>query len=270
MIGRRNQYHHVRLEKIIEYGQDFRTFRFNHLPFRSSPGQFVMVWLPGVDEKPFSLSTSETITVKKVGPFTEKLFEKKKGDYLDVRGPYGNGFPEVHECNIINLIGGGCGIAPLFYFMTDSTWHINRFVMAGKTKSDLIFLSGIERMLGDRFDQSYLDKTLIPVTEDGSYGEKGLATDVDIPKSDYPYYICGPEIMMAKVAEKLVEQGVKPSKIYLSMERYMKCAMGICGECSFDGYRVCADGPVFTYDKVKDLPHFNRMHRTRTGELVEK
>jgi dihydroorotate dehydrogenase electron transfer subunit len=216
------------------------------------------------------LSTENTITVRKVGPFTEKLFEKKKGDQIDIRGPYGNGFPDYHEEAIINLIGGGCGIAPLFYFLTDSTWHIDSFVMAGKTKSDLIFLNNIEKMMRGRFDQTYLEKTLIPVTEDGSYGQKGLATDIEIPKSDWPYYICGPEVMMAKTAEKLVSQGANPEKIYLSMERYMKCAVGICGNCSFDGYRICADGPVFRYDKVKDLPHFNKLHRTRTGELIEK
>jgi dihydroorotate dehydrogenase electron transfer subunit len=142
------------------------------------------------------------------------------------------------------------------------------FVLAGKSKSDLIFLDDILNMTEKQ--KGYAKSQIILATEDGSYGKKGLATDVDIPKPGGNYYLCGPEIMMQKVAEKIVREGVSQDKIYLSMERYMKCAVGICGNCSFSGYRVCADGPVFRYDLIKDLPHFSRAHRTRTGELIQK
>ena len=113
------------------------------------------------------------------------------------------------------------------------------------------------------------EKRIVAVTNDGSYGTKGIVTDAKLPINDKNYYICGPEKMMKAVADKLISEGVKPDKIYLSMERYMKCAVGICGNCSFSGYRVCADGPVFRYDKIKDLPHFCQFKRTRTGELVK-
>jgi dihydroorotate dehydrogenase electron transfer subunit len=238
-----------------------------------------MVWLPGIDEKPISLSLNNEITVKKVGPFTEKLFEKKQGDYLDIRGPYGNSFPGSNR-GFITFIGGGCGMAPIVYsflryqnFFTPRAQHL--LILAGKNKSDILFLDRIKQeynrspSFGKESADFNFKKDITIVTEDGSLGKKGLVTDIDIPET-MDYHICGPEIMMAKVAEKLVHQGAEPSRIYLSMERYMKCAVGICGNCSFDGYRVCADGPVFSYDKVKDLPHFNKLHRTRTGELIEK
>jgi dihydroorotate dehydrogenase electron transfer subunit len=254
-----NQYHHTKIESIIEHSDNVRSFIFDeHL--KSKPGQFAMVWLPGVDEKPISLSAPNRITVKKIGPFTEKLFEKAAGSYLDIRGPYGNGFPDV----VLNTaIGGGVGIAPLAHFLGQNYPSVNRFVIAGKTESDLIFL--------DDLIQKYGTDNVTAATEDGSYGEKGLITDIDIPKSDHNYFICGPEIMMKKVAEKLVGDGAAPSRIYLSLERYMKCGGGVCRSCSVSGLSVCSDGPVFRYDKIKDLPHFKEgYHRTRTGELKKK
>ena len=262
----RNQYYHAHIEEIIEHSEDIRSFVLD-IDFEFKPGQFAMVWLPGVDEKPFSLSGRSRITVKKVGPFTERLFEKKK-DYLDIRGPYGNGFPIDIASN--TAIGGGMGIAPLIPLLGFGFPgpNITNFVLAGKNKKDLIFLEDIIKTF-EEFS-ALNPENIIGVTEDGSYGKKGLVTDVDIPKSERNYYICGPEIMMKKVAEKLVNKGVRSDNIYLSLERYMKCVVGICGNCSFSGYSVCTDGPVFRYDKIRDLPHFNKFNRTRTGELVRK
>jgi len=262
----RNQYYHAHIDRIIEHRANVRSFIFDtgELNLDSSPGQFVMVWLPGVGEKPFSLSNSFRIAVKNVGPFTEKLFEKK-GGYLDIRGPYGRGFPNIGKNT---AIGGGVGIAPLMHLLYLGNLATG-FVLAGKTKEDLIFLEDIVRRFEGNYVTDYSSKNVVCVTEDGSYGIKGIATDASIPKADHNYYVCGPEGMMEGVAEKLVNEGVGSERIYLSLERYMKCGAGICGSCSFSGYRVCADGPVFRYDKIKDLPHFNEWKRSRTGELVE-
>lgn len=249
----RNQYVHSKIERIIEHSEDMRSFVLDNI-FPSEPGQFAMVWVPGLDEKPISLSGPDMISVRKLGPFTEELFRKKKGDYLDIRGPYGNHFPGGNG-NV--AIGGGCGIAPLAYLIDSN--KASSVVLAGKTKSDLIFLEEISNKV----------ENLVTVTEDGSHGQKGLVTDVKIPGASHHYIVCGPEIMMEKVGKKLIKEKVDPEHIYLSLERYMKCAVGICGNCSFSGYRVCADGPVFRYDQVKDLPDFVKKGRTRTGELVD-
>ena len=273
---RRNQYQHAKLEEIVNHNDNFKTFRFENIPFKSQPGQFAMVWIPGMDEKPISLSGKKQITVKKVGPFTERLFEKQKGDYLDIRGPYGNGFPS-NKKNVV-LIGGGCGLAPLMYSFSDymQRSHIVSdtkisFVFAAKTESELLFLDDVQKELERRYGSDYplFGINVTTFTEDGSHGDKGFVDSIELPKGE-DYFICGPEVMMYNVAEDLISLGTDPSHIHLSMERYMKCAMGICGNCSFDGYRVCADGPVLTYDKVMKSPHFNKMHRTRTGELTEK
>ncbi|MBR9691888.1 dihydroorotate dehydrogenase electron transfer subunit [Candidatus Woesearchaeota archaeon] len=267
-MDRNNQYVHTKIEKIIEHNESTRSFVLEDM-FTSEPGQFGMVWLPGVDEKPISLSARNRITVRKVGPFTEKLFEKKEGQYLDVRGPYGRGFPQM---GFSTLIGGGCGIPPLVYLFSKSGTPAQSFVLAGKNKDELLFLDEIIKIA----EQSthYQGHNIVAVTDDGSYGKKGFAADANIPEGSI-YNLCGPEIMMKTVAEKLtapVKEGgyeTDPSKIYLSMERYMKCAVGICGSCSFSGKRVCADGPVFQYDEISSLPHFNEFARSRTGEITE-
>jgi len=256
----RNQFVHSKIEDIIEHKEDVRSFVLEDL-FDSEPGQFAMVWLPGVDEKPISLSAKNRITIRKVGPATEKMFEKKKGDYLDIRGPYGNGFPQF---GFSTLIGGGCGIPPLAYLFSKRSVPGLSFVLAGKNKEELLFLDEIIDIADN--DRHHRNNNIVAITDDGSYGDKGYAVDADIPEGS-KYSICGPETMMKSVADKLVEEGVAAENIYLIMERYMKCAVGICGNCSFDGYRVCSDGPVFRYDTVKDLPHFNDFGRTRTGEI---
>jgi len=260
----RNQYHHVHIDRIIEHSEDVRSFIFDNggLNFDSKPGQFVMVWLPGIDEKPFSLSSKNMITVERVGPFTEKLFQKKRG-FLDIRGPYGNGFPRMRFSTII---GGGCGIAPLHHFIGDSVPGLS-YVLAGETRDDLIFLEDFLKSVEE--GKHYSGNKVVTATKDGSHGIKGIATDIEIPDKGGDFYVCGPEVMMQKVAVKLVNEGVKDKRIFLSMERYMKCGgMGPrCGSCLISGYPVCSDGPVFRYDKIKDLSHFNKFRRTRTGEL---
>ena len=129
----RNQYKHIQLEEIIEHSENMRSFILD-FAFQSNPGQFAMVWLPGYDEKPISLSAKNMITVRKIGPFTQKLFEKKQADYIDMRGPYGNGFPQIDYSTII---GGGCGIAPLHSFIDA---HISglSFVLGAKNINELI------------------------------------------------------------------------------------------------------------------------------------
>jgi dihydroorotate dehydrogenase electron transfer subunit len=298
---RENQYLRVHIDEIIDNNPTTKTFVFDRIIDNGidekgklilpTPGQFVMVWIPGLNEKPISLSGPNMITVRKitgesncnskkesnekakiVGEFTTELFRMKSGKYkgyLNVRGPYGKGFPDVSGCT---AIGGGCGIAPLYYLIgiNKSSPLATNFVLAGKTKSELLFLDEIL----DCYKTSPMNidnsMNVVCATQDGSYGINGLATDVEIPKAINNYYICGPEMMIAKVAKKLVEQGVDPKKIYVSLERYMKCGLGICDNCLISGKRVCADGPVFRYDVVQNLPHFNAFQRLRTGELIRK
>jgi dihydroorotate dehydrogenase electron transfer subunit len=271
-----HQYYRTRIRDITRHGPNIQTFTLDLQLEGSKPGQFIMVPLDGldtkegVDEKPFSLSGLDRFTVRRIGPFTQKLFEKQVGDHLRVRGPYGSGTFPIGSGNI--AIGGGCGIAPLAFYLQQHQFPtlLDGMVLAAKTKDELAFVDEAVRY----FRWQGLDGRLIVMTEDGSLGNRGLVTDAQIPPGKR-YLVCGPEPMMANVAENLVRNGVASSDIFLSLERYMKCAIGICGECSFSGYRVCSDGPVFTYQTIleaskltPELNHFNRFHRTRTGELV--
>ena len=249
-----HSYHRLGITEIIEHNENNRTFMLDDSLF-PNPGQFSMVWIPEFnDEKPFSFSGRNHITVRKVGPFTEKMFTLKPGDTLYLRGPYGNHFPKDQ---IGSIVGGGCGIAPLYFLFEEGKRDMTSVVLAGKTKSDILFLDDFVEGCKEHIVR------LEVMTEDGSFGKQGIATDADIGTLLPDLAICGPEKMMQAVAEKWGS----PQHVWVSVERYMKCAVGVCGACSFSGYRICVDGPVFPYEVVEKLPHWGNVARDMTGEL---
>jgi dihydroorotate dehydrogenase electron transfer subunit len=217
----------------------------------AQPGQFVMAWLPGVDEKPFSLVRADpvTLTVARVGPFTSTLFALGGGDRLWIRGPLGQPFtlppyatPDSEEqpsspiSNLL-LVAGGYGAAPLHFFAEsarDVGWQA-AVVMGAQTAADVIFAR--------RF--AALGARVVITTEDGSLGERGLATHAAdrllTEEANWALYACGPEPMLDAV-EALARAHQVPAQ--LSYERYMRCGFGVCGSCSRDGWLVCRDGPI--------------------------
>ncbi len=215
----------------------------------AEPGQFVMTWLPGVDEKPFSLAAAEpvTLTVARVGPFSAAIHALGIGDRLWIRGPLGTGFalPDHPAPNLpisqspILLIAGGYGVAPLRFLAEqaiDVGWGV-RVVIGARTAADVIFV--------ERF--AALGAAVTVTTDDGSRGQRGLATDVaarllDRGEADYAgLYACGPEPMLDAVERLALDHGL-PAQ--LSYEHYMRCSFGICGSCARGGWLVCRDGPV--------------------------
>lgn len=201
------------------------------------PGQFVMVWLPRVDEKPFSLVDDHpvTLTVARVGPFSSQLHELRVGDRLWIRGPFGRGFDIVGDRML--LVGGGYGLAPLALLAKRAAEVSHKVVVVGgATKDDLFFQ--------DRFAERGC-KVMVS-TEDCSAGEGGLCTDVVaalLSKAKFDMvYGCGPEGMLDKLREICRQKGI-PGQV--SREAYMRCGMGVCGSCQRDGLLVCRDGPVF-------------------------
>jgi dihydroorotate dehydrogenase electron transfer subunit len=203
----------------------------------AQPGQFVMVWLPGIDEKPFSLVDDDPVTlaVADVGPFSGQLHQLEAGDRLWIRGPLGRGFEPVGERLL--LVGGGYGVAPLAFLASRATEaHRKVAVIGAGTKGDLFF--------EDRFVQAGC--AVVLVTEDCSVGEGGLCTDVAeklLREQTFDVvYGCGPEGMLEKV-EHLCQQHGIPGQV--SKEAYMRCSLGVCGSCERNGLLVCRDGPVF-------------------------
>ena len=257
----------LKIEKIVDEADKVKTFYFKH-ELDSKPGQFVIVWIPRIDEKPMSISYQDdkmfAITVLAVGKFTEKLHEMKEGNLVGIRGPYGNYFNLMEDKKDIVIVGGGCGCAPTGYladYAKKKGYNV-KMILAGKSKDNIMF--------EDRMKKQGI-KTHI-ATDDGSLGAKGFATDVLKEMLEYEnvdaVYTCGPEIMMKKIYDR-----VESDKVYLecSLERYMKCGFGICGQCCLDptGERVCKEGPVFDKDRLSKIEEFGKYHRDATGRKVQ-
>jgi len=242
----------VVIEKIVEETPTIRTFFFD-TSFELIPGQFVMVWIRGVDEIPMALSYENAITIQKVGPATSALFELEECDSLGIRGPFGNGF-DIKKGRIL-LIAGGVGAAPLAPLAEKAKASGVKVttLLGAKTKDELLFKKRFKAVGDVRI-----------ATDDGSDGKHGFVTQLIEERESYnQIYCCGPEIMMKKVLDM-----VAPSKAQFSLHRYIKCGIGICGACCVDGLRVCKDGPVFSGDVLKKT-EFGAYRRNECGEKVK-
>ncbi len=208
------------------------------------PGQFLMIWLPRINEKPFSIAGVDEkgilITVRQIGDFTEKLAALEAGSKIGVRGPYGNGFKPVENCCIVT---GGSGIASVAPLMDR---YPKAPVLYGENTAG-------SRLYRDRFPD------LNFYTMDGTSGKKGFPTDgleETIRKTRCEMlYCCGPEPMLVKALEIADALGVK---CQASIERYMKCGIGICGQCGCGEIRVCVEGPVLDDTHLRENKDFGR------------
>jgi dihydroorotate dehydrogenase electron transfer subunit len=226
----------VRITDITQETSQVKTFVLD-AGITARPGQFVFVWLPRLNEKPFSLVSDDplTLTVARVGPFSSRLHELEVGDRLWIRGPLGRGFDIAGERML--LVGGGYGVAPLAFLAKRATGSIYKLAVIGAANREDLFFQ-------DRFEESGCE--VILVTEDCSAGVGGLCTDAaEELLSGVGFdvlYACGPEAMLDKLNRICRERGI-PGQF--SKEAYMRCGMGVCGSCQRDGFLVCRDGPVF-------------------------
>src|SRR5512136_332272 len=217
---------------------------------KARPGQFLMLWIPGVDEIPLSILNAEggrvSVAVKAVGDATRHLHRMGKGELVGVRGPFGNGFTETR--GRVLLVGGGTGTAPLLFLAKRLAAKADRlsFVIGAKTKAELLFSKDLDSVCAE--------ESIISTTEDGSFGIQCLATEPLenlMDKQDFNMiYTCGPEAMMRKVFE-LAEKRKLPMEA--SLERLMRCGIGLCGSCMIGKYRVCRDGPVFNLAQLSEV-----------------
>jgi len=252
-----------KVKEVINEAPDVKTYVFEH-NIRAKTGQFVMLWMPGVDEVPMSIGwqTDEEfhLTIANAGDCTKAIHEKiKAGDKLGIRGPYGNPFTYKNYKNIL-LVGGGCGTPPMLNLAQRATENgLNVTVLlGGRTKEHLLFT--------DKFKS--LGCKLHVATDDGSEGHEGFVTDVlekELEKGGYDcVYTCGPEIMMVKTAQLAQDFNIDSQ---VSMERYMKCGFGICGQCCMDdsGIRMCKEGPVLDGIRALKHPEFGKYKRDSAG-----
>lgn len=247
----------VRITEVVDECYDTKTFRFEW-DAEVRPGQFVMVWVPGIDEIPMSVSgidgRMKSITVKAIGEATRALHLLRAGDVLRVRGPYGNGF-DLGRGELL-IIGGGVGTAAIMPAVMQTGADT---IIAARSDRDVI-MDGVA---------SSRAANLWIATDDGSRGFHGNAVQLMRERIAEKHYdcvlACGPEVMLWFTYQACLELGVE---CQLSLERYMKCGAGLCGCCVMDDARVCRDGPVFDTAKLSGLTEFGKSKRDACGRTV--
>jgi dihydroorotate dehydrogenase electron transfer subunit len=254
----------VKIKEVREESELVKTFVLD-VSLGAEPGQFVNVWIPGVNEKPISVALDDGkemwISVAAVGPWSTAMHEKKAGDKVGVRGPLGTRFtfePGQH----LALLAGGYGAAPLYFLAREASAAGCKIeFIVGARRADLVLYTERAEVLPG--------VTVHIATDDGSAGHHGYNTQVLVQlleKEDIDcVYTCGPEIMMMKAGEMAKAKGVAAQ---ISVERYMKCGFGVCGQCVVDGLGVptCISGPVMSRERVEEIEDFGKYHRDDLGK----
>jgi NAD(P)H-flavin reductase len=237
--------------------------------FKGIPGQFNMLYVYGLGEIPISLSDLPEVrgnytliqhTVRVVGAVTKAIVSGCDiGSVVGIRGPYGNGWPlkDVEGMDVV-IIGGGIGLAPLrpiikYIGLNRSKFGRLNILYGAKTPKDLLYKYELN-------EYSKISNTKLMLSSDtlaeGWTHHVGFVTDlidsVDVDIRNTVIYVCGPEVMMRVAVKKLLSKGFRKDLIYLSLERRMRCGIGVCGTCQFGHYFICKDGPVFRYSDIED------------------
>lgn len=255
-----------RIASVRRETEHVTTFTFE-TTLQSKAGQFLMAWLPGVDEIPMSIAYDDgvaelRITFFAVGDMTEKLATLKKGDLVGLRGPFGTHYEWKPKEHLV-LVAGGYGAAPMFFTAAEAAKDgcTLTVIVGARSKEHLLYLdafAGLPRT------------TVLVATDDGSQGHKGynvelLADVLKGKKKPAQVFACGPERMLVAVSDLAFGQDVP---CQLSLERYMKCGYGLCGNCAVDpsGIRLCIDGPVLKNELARKIGEFGKYHRDSLGK----
>ena len=288
------------ITRITDENPHVKTFWFDFV-LQSEPGQFVMLWIPGVDQKPFSVGYDEGgrfgLTIFAVGPLSKRLFELKAGDRVGITGPYGKSFSVLPNTHYIT-VAGGYGAGPLGV-LAERLASVNSTVdfCVGARSADLLLFE--ERMSklphvkvrvstndGGRGVQGYVTDLLESILNPGGVKDlsegvphgitqTGVVPQVDAskdPSSQTPrdgilVATCGPELMEKRVLDICNQYNV-PCEI--SIERYMKCGFGVCGQCCVDdsGITMCMKGPVVSREVANIITEFGKYHRDKSGTKI--
>jgi len=254
--------------EIIEESPTIRTLRLRpESPISFKTGQFVELTIPNIGEGPFTPSSSHyitgemDITIMKTGFVTEYVHKARVGDTVGLRGPYGKGYPieEWKDKNIL-IMGGGVGMAPtrsLFLTLLHDIDDYNSitFLTGARAPKEVIYKQHIDEWR--KHDKVNFLRAVDKIPEGERWSEEvclitKLLEKIDIDPKDSPVIVCGPPVMMKFGTLDLLEYGYADKDIYLSMEKKMYCGFGQCRHCVMGKYYACKDGPVFTYDMIKN------------------
>jgi dihydroorotate dehydrogenase electron transfer subunit len=261
----------VQIEEIISETPTVKTLVFkDRLSSFAKPGQFLMIWIPRIEEIPMSVMINSkegyaAVTIRKFGVGSSALFDRKKGDLIGLRGPYGNRFILRKKYRKILIIGGGTGLVPLLRLVSFASKEKVRstIVMGAKTKAEVFFEKITKNIIRGN------NCSLLVCTDDGSYGIKGttvtLMSKLVRDESFDCVFTCGPELMMKAVLD-ISNQNSIP--VQASLERYMKCGIGICGSCCLDSSLVCQDGTVFDGRQLSKMLDFGFSYRDKDGQKI--
>ncbi len=251
----------VTITSVTKEAAGVTTLRF-HDETEARPGQFYMIWMPNVDDIPMSISyntVEKGITVKEVGDATRALCKLKVQDRIGVRGPFGNGF-KIPKGKVL-IAGGGTGMASLLP-AAEGIGDPGRVdvLIGAKTASELLLLERARRSSNEVHIS----------TDDGSMGKKGTVVEMvqkHLESKRYDIVLgCGPERMLSSLLKVCDKASVE---CQLSLERYMKCGVGLCGSCVIDGVRVCTEGPVFSSAELRKMKEFGSSKRDECGCAVK-
>lgn len=266
---KRNIYQPIEAEilDIIQETPSIKTFTLkpkNDFSFRA--GQFIELTVPGQGEAPFTPSSDASstqrldLTVMNAGRVTSRLHTMNKGQSLGIRGPYGKGYPlDEFKGRDILIVGGGVGLAPLralLFSLFAGIDNYNKIVLCygARTPADILYKDSLGQWAGK---EKVSIITSVDAGGPGWQGNVGLVTAIlkglPIDVKTGVAIVCGPPIMMKFTTLKFLDLGFRPGDIYLSMEKNMSCGLGKCGHCRIGRYYVCKDGPVFTYEQLKDI-----------------
>ncbi len=250
----------VPLLEVVRENHHTTTYRFR-ADLGGAPGQFVMVWIPRHDELPMArsyLGPVKGITVHAYGEATKALSDFRPGDRIGVRGPYGNTF-QVEGQKVL-AVAGGTGMASIIA-------AIEAFAQQGAEVTTAVGARTAEELLF--VDRASASGEVHVSTDDGSRGFHGFVPALAqrlFEKHKFDQVLtCGPERMMKLVVE---EAHKRETKVQASLERYMKCGIGICDACAFDDRLVCVDGPVFTGTQLASSRDFGAFRRTKDGRRI--
>jgi len=255
------------VDKVIETENSFTLTLSDNEEHDSSfkSGQFNMLYVFGIGEVAISISGSSdnnkniSHTIRTVGKVTEALGELSKGDVIGVRGAFGSVWPldSSHGKDLV-IMAGGCGLAPLrsaIYQIIEEREKYGMVTLLYGVKSikDVYFADELTEW-AEKSDIKVV--ITADIAEEDNTCRTGLVTELvgehEIDSQNTIAMVCGPEIMMKCCADVLISKNLPKENIYLSLERNMKCAIGICGRCQFGGDFICKDGPIFSYDKVEN------------------
>ncbi|MBM4175481.1 MAG: Ni/Fe hydrogenase subunit gamma [Ignavibacteria bacterium] len=262
--------HPYKIQRVIKETHDTFTLELKSIEkngtFSFAPGQFNMLYIAGIGEVPISISGNPTKngslihTTRAVGTVTKEMAKLKRSDVIGIRGPFGTNWPvKEAEGNDVLLVAGGIGLAPLrpvIYHILSKREYFGKIILlyGTRTPQDILFRKELEKL------KSRLDIDIYVTVDRATRawnGNVGVVTRL-IPRAPFDpintiAMICGPEIMMRYTITEISRRGIASENIYVSVERNMKCGIGLCGHCLYGTEFICKDGPVFRYDQIQNI-----------------